>query len=96
MIKVDISNVWGQISLPNLLAVEKEVAVTSETVFTEGILATDFDETYTFELYVDGELTQTLTYSVNAYAYKMKDHADMGDLALALYRYGKSAEAYKG
>ena len=26
MIKVDISNVWGQISLPDLLAVEHEVA----------------------------------------------------------------------
>ena len=26
MIKVDISNVWGQLSLPDLLATEKEVA----------------------------------------------------------------------
>ena len=26
MIKVDISNVWGQLSLPDLLAVEQEVA----------------------------------------------------------------------
>ena len=25
MIKVDISNVWGQVSLPDLLALEKEV-----------------------------------------------------------------------
>ena len=98
-VKVNTQNANGATVTLKILkgeTVEKEVAVTSETVFTEGILATDFDKTYTFELYVDGELTQTLTYSVNAYAYKMKDHADMGELALALYRYGKSAEAYKG
>ena len=35
MIKVDISNVWGQISLPDLLAVEKEVFAAHETL-TEG------------------------------------------------------------
>lgn len=98
-VKVNTQNANGAAVTLKILkgeTVEKEVVVTSETVFTEGILATDFDETYTFELSVDGELTQTLTYSVNAYAYKMQTHADMGELALALYRYGKSAEAYKG
>ena len=35
MIKVDISNVWGQLSLPDLLAVEKEVAAAHNTL-TEG------------------------------------------------------------
>ena len=35
MIKVDISNVWGQLSLPDLLAVEKEVAEAHRTL-TEG------------------------------------------------------------
>ena len=32
MIKVDISNVWGQISLPDLLAVEHEVAAAHQTL----------------------------------------------------------------
>ena len=32
MIKVDISNVWGQISLPDLLAMEKEVAAAHNTL----------------------------------------------------------------
>ncbi len=32
MIKVDISNVWGQLSLPDLLAVEHEVAAAHETL----------------------------------------------------------------
>ncbi len=35
MIKVDISNVWGQLSLPDLLAVEKEVAA-AHTTLTDG------------------------------------------------------------
>ena len=35
MIKVDISNVWGQLSLPDLLAIEKEVADAHMTL-TEG------------------------------------------------------------
>ena len=32
MIKVDISNVWGQLSLPDLLAVEQEVAAAHDTL----------------------------------------------------------------
>ncbi len=32
MIKVDISNVWGQLSLPDLLAMEKEVSAAHETL----------------------------------------------------------------
>ncbi len=35
MIKVDISNVWGQLALPDLLAVEKEVSSAHKTL-TEG------------------------------------------------------------
>ena len=35
MIKVDISNVWGQLSLPDLLAIEKEVA-DAHMMLTEG------------------------------------------------------------
>ena len=35
MIKVDISNVWGQLSLPDLLSIEKEVADAHRTL-TEG------------------------------------------------------------
>lgn len=72
-----------------------EVSVTDTTVYTEGILATLFAEKYTFELYVGEQLMQTLTYSVNSYAYSKKNaETPMGRLALALYRYGASAEAY--
>lgn len=35
MIKVDLSNVWGQIALPDLLGIEKEIAAAHQTL-TEG------------------------------------------------------------
>lgn len=78
-----------------LIVNSTEVAVTGTTVYTDGIKATEFGTTYTFELYCDGVLMQTLTYSVNAYAEAKKESATMGELALALYRYGQSAVAYK-
>lgn len=62
--------------------------------YTDGILATDFDTVYTFELVYNGETVQTLKYSVNAYAIsKYQQETPMGKLALALYRYGVSADA---
>lgn len=70
------------------------VEVTGTTIDTEGILATQFAETYTFVLSHNGVVMQTLTYSINAYAYAKKDDAKMSELALALYNYGISAKAY--
>ncbi len=72
-----------------------EVEITGTTIYTDGILATGFDTTYTFVLSYDGVVMQTLTYSVNAYAYAKQNDATMGELALALYRYGESAKVYK-
>ena len=74
----------------------EEVAVTGTTVYTDGILATQFADTYTFVLSCDGVVMQTLTYSVNAYAYAKQGESAMGKLALALYHYGESAKAYHG
>ena len=66
-------------------------------LYTDGILATEFDSVFTFEMYVDGELHQMLTYSVNSYAYaKYEQDTPIGELTLALYRYGLSAKAYLG
>ena len=42
-----------------------------------------------------GNVMQTLTYSVNSYAVRMQNNDEMGELALALYRYGASAIASK-
>lgn len=62
---------------------------------TDEIKVTDFGTEYTFEL-CDGEgnAIQTLTYSVNSYAYSKQNstNANMAELALALFRLGQSAE----
>ena len=42
MIKVDISNVWGQLSLPDLLATEKEVAAAHMTLTDRSGAGNDF------------------------------------------------------
>ena len=42
MIKVDISNVWGEISLPDLLAMEKEVAAAHSTLADKTGAGNDF------------------------------------------------------
>lgn len=73
----------------------EEVELTGETVLTEGILATYFDETYTFELSYNGVVMQTLTYSINAFVYEKQNSDSIGELALALYRYGLAAVDYK-
>ena len=62
--------------------------------YSDGISALDFDAFVSFELSYDGDLVQTLTYTVNTYAYDKQDDAEIGGLALALYRYGASAKAY--
>ena len=96
-LRVYITTIDGA-SLSNVtLTINGEaVAVSGNMIETDGILATQFGETYTFVLSYDGTVMQTLTYSVNAYAYAKKDDAEMGELALALYRYGVSAKVYAG
>ena len=42
MIKVDISNVWGQLSLPDLLAMEKEVSDAHDTLMDGSGAGNDF------------------------------------------------------
>ncbi|MBE6558225.1 MAG: hypothetical protein E7661_04355 [Ruminococcaceae bacterium] len=75
----------------------KEVELTDTTYMTEGILATEFDKIFTFELYEGETKVQTLTYSVGSYVTAMQNstNPNMTALANALYAYGKSAEAYK-
>ena len=67
-------------------------------ITAEGVVATDFDKALAIELAYDGNVVATLEYSINSYAYAMSNGAtkneEMKALALALYRYGKSAEAY--
>ena len=63
--------------------------------YSAGISALKFGETVSFKLIYDNNLIQTLTYTVNDYAYSKNAKPDKTtDLALALYRYGISAMAY--
>jgi uncharacterized repeat protein (TIGR02543 family) len=75
----------------------EEVELTNKTFSTGALMPTDFNTVYTFKLYYDGELMQTLTYSVNIYAYEFGQEGKSGtmaNLARALYNYGAAVEAY--
>lgn len=63
--------------------------------YSEGISALEFDNTVSFKLYYGENLIQTLNYTVNTYAWDKSADSEIGDLALALYRYGKSTAAYE-
>ncbi|MBQ7363510.1 MAG: hypothetical protein IJW48_03550 [Clostridia bacterium] len=66
-------------------------------VYSSGISAKNFATEVVFELLVNGETVQTVTYSINSYAFaKCGGETVMGKLALALYRYGVSAANYNG
>ena len=63
--------------------------------YSEGISALEFDNAVSFKLYYSENLIQTLNYTVNTYAWDKNADSEIGDLALALYRYGKSTAAYE-
>ena len=62
--------------------------------YSLGITPSAFGTAFTVNLAKDGVVLQTVTYSVNSYAYVMMNDADMGELALTLYRLGVSTKAY--
>lgn len=72
----------------------EEKTITNGIYTVEGILATQFGDTFKFELIENDEVVQTLTYSVNAYAYSKWESPTISALAQALYRYGVSAKEY--
>ena len=66
-------------------------------LYTDPIYATEFDKVFNAELCADGEVIQTLTYSVRSYVYAKQnsENTEMAALVRALYMYGRSAVAYK-
>ncbi|MBQ2794382.1 MAG: hypothetical protein IJF05_06780, partial [Clostridia bacterium] len=62
--------------------------------YSDAVSALAFAEKLTFTLSVNGEAVQTLVYTVNDYALAKYNDAEIGGLALALYRYGKSTVLY--
>lgn len=70
------------------------VTVTDGVYTTEEIKVVDFDKVFTLELVENDQTVQTLTYSVNSYAYSKQNSTNsaMAELAIALYRLGAAAE----
>ena len=89
----DVSNVTVSVGGVNLEILETNTAGVY-IAYSDAISALRFDEVLTFTLSVNGSAVQTLTYTVNDYAYTKHSDSRISDLALALYRYGKSAREY--
>lgn len=66
----------------------------SFSVYSEGIYAVEFDKAYTASLLLAGEVVHSATYSVNSYVKVMHESASIGELAKAIYLYGKASSAF--
>lgn len=73
---------------------EIEKAGSYYIAYSDAVSALGFGDVVTFTLSSGGVAVQTLEYSVNDYAFSKHSGSVIADLALALYRYGKSAIAY--
>ena len=69
---------------------------------SDAIYATGFNDIYTIELLEDGNVVQTVKYSVKSYIYSMQNQTGsdgsltaLAKISRALYNYGQSAIAYK-
>lgn len=69
--------------------------------YSEDLFATQFNHVFTFELLVDGNVVQTLTYSLKSYVYIKQNEKDENNnltatalLTRALYNYGLSGTEY--
>ncbi len=88
-------------SVITLTAEDLEYAGGYYIAYSAPIYATDFGSAGLQRITLkdaDGSTVSEVVYTVNTYAYYMSADStdeDMAALALALYRYGKSAEAYK-
>lgn len=81
----------------NLVEINYDSATDTYSFTTIALEATRFDEVFIFDIYEGDEFVQSLEYSINAYAYSKyqnSNNPNMAQLALALYRVGKSAEAF--
>lgn len=70
----------------------RDAEIVDGYVFSSAIAPTGFGDEYVFELFVDGELYQTVTYSVNSYICAKWNHES--GLAKALYRYAVAFANY--
>ena len=61
---------------------------------TDGIVPTNFDKKFNFEIRTDGVLFNAFSVSVNDYLSAKRESETMGKLVKALYNYGVSAKEY--
>lgn len=88
----DVANVTLKVGETALTLTEVSDGVYAAT--TDAISALNLGAKVGFNLYVGEDLVQTLTYSVNDYASRKWDDAEMGALVKALYNYGVAARLY--
>ena len=93
-VKFKASNIEGITVSVNGENLEIQESEDKYIAYSNGISALDFGEVVTFTLKSGDTVIQTLTYTVNSYALDKCENAEIGELALALYRYGKSAIDY--
>ena len=95
-------NVSNDIKIYYRLAVEngavvkingEAVEVVDGKVYTEGILATEFDKVFTLTVEVGGVVVTQINYTVNTYVHAMQGSATSGALAKAIGNFGASAVA---
>lgn len=88
----DVANVTLKVGETALTLTKVSDGVYAAT--TDAISALNLGAKVGFNLYVGEDLVQTLTYSVNDYASRKWDDAEMGALVKALYNYGVAATAF--
>ena len=72
----------------------EEIGEGKYIAYSYAISALEFEDEFEFELYYDGELAQTLTYTVADYVVAMQGDVEISSLVNALYNYGMSAKEY--
>ena len=72
----------------------EEIGEGKYIAYSYAISALKFEDEFEFELYYDGELAQTLTYTVADYVVAMQGDVEISSLVNALYNYGMSAKEY--
>ena len=95
----DAENVIAVLKRNGVTVLEKKVSQLDKAngvyrFVSNGISARNFNDKFELELYKNGEMVHSCTYSVNSYIAVMDGNAAVGELIKALGSYGKSALAY--
>lgn len=95
----DAENVTAVLKRNGVTVLEKKVSQLDKAngvyrFVSNGISARNFNDKFELELYKNGDMVHSYTYSVNSYIAVMDGNAAVGELIKALGSYGKSALDY--